>query len=71
MDLKTKELIAIGTAVGVHCEPCLQYHLQKARAEGVNEDEILEAVRIGKQVERGSISNMQKKIDQLIEVKSN
>lgn len=44
---------------------------KKARAEGVNEDEILEAVRIGKQVERGSISNMQKKIDQLIEVKSN
>ena len=65
IDSKVKELIAIGTAVGVHCEPCLEYHIQKARTMDISEDEIVEAIRIGKQVERGAISNMQKKIDTL------
>lgn len=62
---KIKELIAIGTAVGVHCEPCLDFHVREARELGISEDEILEAIKIGKQVERGAISNMQKKIDKL------
>jgi AhpD family alkylhydroperoxidase len=62
---KVKELIAIGTSVGVHCVPCLQYHVQQGRAAEISEDEILEAIRIGKQVERGAIANMQKSVSQL------
>jgi AhpD family alkylhydroperoxidase len=65
IDPKIKELIAIGTAVGVHCEPCLEYHMKEARALGISEDDIVEAIKMGKQVERGAISNMQKKIDEL------
>ena len=31
MDEKTKELIAIGASVSAHCQPCLTYHVAKAK----------------------------------------
>jgi AhpD family alkylhydroperoxidase len=56
MDSMTQELIAIGASVTGHCVPCLEYHLEKARAAGAGEDDIREAVRIGRMVRRGSDS---------------
>jgi AhpD family alkylhydroperoxidase len=63
IDSKIEELIAIGTAVGVHCEPCLDFYVREARELGISEEEIIDAMKIGKQLERSAISNMQKKID--------
>jgi len=53
-----KELIAIGASVTAHCQPCLTYHLGKAREMGIDEQEIREAVAVGHQVEKGSMSAM-------------
>jgi AhpD family alkylhydroperoxidase len=38
MDEKVKELIAIGASVSAHCQPCLTYHVGKARELGVSEE---------------------------------
>jgi AhpD family alkylhydroperoxidase len=35
MDERTRELIAIGASVGAHCQPCLTYHVEKARELGM------------------------------------
>jgi len=58
MDNRTMELIAIGASVTAHCQPCLIYHLGKAREMGIDEKEIREAVAVGHKVEKGSTSAM-------------
>ena len=58
MDEKTKEMIAIGTSVGAHCQPCLEYHVNKAREVGLTDDEIREAIAVGHRVEKGAMSAM-------------
>ena len=58
MDIKVKELIAIGASITANCKPCLQYHVTKARENGVDDQEISEAVAAGKMVRRGAASKM-------------
>lgn len=58
MDERTIELIAVGASVGAHCQPCLTYHVAKARGLGIGEDEIQEAVVVGHQVEMGAMKAM-------------
>jgi len=54
MDEKTKELIAIGASVTAHCQPCVSYHVGKAKGLGLSEELIQEAIEIGQLVERGA-----------------
>ena len=58
MDEQTKELIAIGAAIGAHCQPCLTYHVKKAQDLGVSEDCILSAIEVGHMVEKGAMAAM-------------
>lgn len=58
MDSRIRELIAIGASVTAHCQPCLSYHVGKAREMGIDEQEIREAIAVGHQVEKGSVSAM-------------
>ncbi|MDO9068131.1 MAG: carboxymuconolactone decarboxylase family protein [Deltaproteobacteria bacterium] len=60
MDERTKELIAIGASVGAHCQPCLTYHVEKARELGINDEEIRQAIETGHMVEKGAMSSMKK-----------
>jgi len=60
MDARTKELIAIGAAVGAHCQPCLTYHVEKARELGIDDEEIRVAIETGHMVEKGAMSAMRK-----------
>lgn len=60
MDERTKELIAIGASVGAHCQPCLTYHVTKARELGIDEDSIRAAIETGHMVEKGAMSSMRK-----------
>jgi AhpD family alkylhydroperoxidase len=53
-DEKTKELIAIGASITANCQPCLDYHIAEARAQGAEGGEILAAIEVGKQVRRGA-----------------
>lgn len=60
MDEKTTELIAIGASVGAHCQPCLTWHLTKARELGIDDASIHAAIEIGHRVEKGAMSAMHK-----------
>ena len=46
LDLKTKELIAIGCSVIAKCEGCLEGHLKKAQQIGITKEEISDALVI-------------------------
>lgn len=58
MDDLTKELVAIGASIGAHCQPCLTYHVGKARELGIDADLIRAAVEVGNMVEKGSMAAM-------------
>ena len=60
MDEKIKELIAIGASVAGHCPPCLTYYVDQAKRLGIGADEIQEAVSVGRMVEKGAMSAMNK-----------
>lgn len=66
MNEKTKELIAIGASVAGHCQPCLTYHLEEAKKLGITQDEIKEAIAVGKMIEKGAMSAMGKFADSLL-----
>jgi len=55
-DENTKELIAIGASITANCHPCLDYHVAKARELGIGNDEISQAIEVGKQVRRGAFA---------------
>jgi AhpD family alkylhydroperoxidase len=44
---KTKELIAIGIAVRIDGESCMQWHIEQAATAGASGREVLEAVEVG------------------------
>ena len=46
LDLKTKELIAIGCSLIAKCEGCLEGHLRKALELGVTKAEISDAITV-------------------------
>ena len=58
MTAKIQELIAIGASVGAHCQPCLSYHVGKAKELGISEAEIREAMAVGHRVEKGAMVTM-------------
>ena len=60
LDNRIKELIAIGASIAANCQPCLQYHLSKALKNGAHQEEITEAIEVGKMVRKGAASKMDK-----------
>jgi AhpD family alkylhydroperoxidase len=40
LDARIKELIAVGASVAANCQPCLQYHVSKAREAKADDEEI-------------------------------
>jgi AhpD family alkylhydroperoxidase len=70
MDERIKELVAIGTSVGAHCQPCLEWHVGKARELGIDDETIREAIETGHMVEKGAMSAMRKFSTSILEQKS-
>ena len=69
MGLTSREtaLISIGVSVGVNCQPCLQYCVAQAREQGLNEEDIRDAVNAGKVVRNGAINRMNRYVEELLE----
>ena len=65
MDERIKELIAIGASVTANCQPCLVYHVDKARQNGACDDEIAAAIKVGKMVRKGYSHKMDEHIDEV------
>ena len=51
-------MIAIGASVTANCQPCLEYHVAKARENGAEEEEIKDAIAVGKIVRKGAAGKM-------------
>ena len=60
LDNRIKELIAVGASITANCQPCLQYHASEGLKSGADEQEIKEAIEVGKMVRRGAASKMDK-----------
>lgn len=67
MDTKMKELIAVGASIAAHCQSCLEYHVAKAGEAGACEEEIMEAVSVGKLLNKGATAEMNRFVSNLIE----
>lgn len=62
MDTRIEELIAIGASITANCQPCLEYHVQKAKENGADEQQISRAIEVGKMVRKGAAGKMDKVI---------
>lgn len=60
LDFRIRALIAVGTAVGANCHACLEYHVGKAREQGIPDGEIADAIETGKMVRKGAQGKMDK-----------
>ncbi len=58
IDNRIKELVAVGASVTANCQPCLQYHRDKALEFGADDAEIVAAIEVGKQVRKGAAGKM-------------
>jgi AhpD family alkylhydroperoxidase len=65
LDERTMRLIAVGASITANCQPCLQTNLAKARENGSDEQEIAEAIWVGKMVRQGAAAKMDRFADHL------
>ncbi len=61
LDLKTKELIAIGVSLVAKCEGCLHGHIKKALEIGVSKQEISDAIVVAIGIAAAAIVDMSDK----------
>ena len=60
IDDKVKELIAIGASISANCLPCIKYHVNKASEMAIDQEEIRQAIEVGKMVRKGAAGEMDK-----------
>ncbi|MEW6406175.1 MAG: carboxymuconolactone decarboxylase family protein [Chloroflexota bacterium] len=58
LDDHTRALIAVGASVAANCQPCLKSTVAMALESGADNEELEEAVEVGKRVRRGAASKM-------------
>lgn len=54
MDKKMEELIALGAAYAVNCQPCMEVHKRKAIEAGLSEEEMRAAIQVAEAVKTGA-----------------
>jgi len=55
IDDRINELIAIGASVTANCQPCLEYHVGKAKTLEIGDESIQKAVEVGQMVKKGAM----------------
>lgn len=65
LDNRTTELVAIGASITANCLSCVEYHVGKAVEHGVDEQEIAQAIDVGKMVRKGAAGKMDKLVERL------
>ncbi len=66
LDDRIRELIAVGTAIGANCHPCLKHHTAKARDLGIPTNELAEAIEVGNGIRKGAQGSMDKLVNELL-----
>lgn len=60
------ELVAVGAAIASNCEPCLKYHVGRARELGVSDEEIAQAAKTARRVKETPARSILKMADELL-----
>ena len=47
LDVKTKELLGLVASLVLRCDDCVKYHLETCHKEGLNKEQVMEAMSIG------------------------
>lgn len=50
LSTRDQELVALGTALGSNCAPCIEYHLPLARNAGLSDVELAEVFRLADRI---------------------
>ena len=58
LDQRTIRLIAVGASISANCQPCLEINVSKALEYGASEQEVTDAIEVGKMVRTGAASKM-------------
>jgi len=58
LDLKTKELIAIGCSLIAKCEGCLEGHIKKALEHGATKQEVSDAIVVAIGINAAAVMDM-------------
>ena len=53
LSIKHKRLIAIGIAVAINCESCMEWSIKQALDNGASEEEIIEAIEVAIEMRGG------------------
>jgi AhpD family alkylhydroperoxidase len=65
VDIKTKELIAIGASVSANCQPCVKFHLSKAKKLKIAPADIQAALQVGAMVRGGAAGQMDQMLSEM------
>ena len=60
LDDQTLALIAVGASIAANCQPCLEHNVSTALHCGANNQQIAEAIDVGRRVSHGAASKMDK-----------
>jgi AhpD family alkylhydroperoxidase len=60
LENRIQALIAVGASVCANCQPCLQSAMAMALENDANEQEITEAIEVGKRIRKGAASQIDK-----------
>jgi AhpD family alkylhydroperoxidase len=46
LNVKTKEMLGLVASMVLRCDDCIKYHVERCKAEGVNEEELFEVFSV-------------------------
>lgn len=58
LDPATRELVALGAAIGANCERCFKFHYDQSRRLGIPSDSVVAAVRLAQRVKDAPARSM-------------
>ena len=61
------ELVAIGAAIGANCEPCLKFHVRKARTLGVADEQLRSAFAVARAVKETPARHIAQAAERLLD----
>ena len=67
LEQRDKELTAIGASIGANCRPCIEHHIEAARAAGLSEAELVESVTTARAERDHAIRLLASRIDELLD----
>ena len=66
VDQRDKELTAIGASIGANCRPCIEHHIEAARAAGLSTAELVESVTTAHAVRNRARALLASRIGELL-----